>query len=102
MALKTSKSIRVMDLCGLVKELRPQRKLFSAQWKVRLESLRRGDFFAIYTQLIFMLLIKLTNRSNCLNLEICLISSVRSSDSVLIYFTLHVLITFRWGWSVNV
>lgn len=53
MALRTSKSKRVMDLCGLVKELRPQRKLFSAQWKVRLESLRRGGFFSILYSIDF-------------------------------------------------
>lgn len=55
MALRTSKSKRVMDLCGLVKELRPQQKLFSAQWKVGLESLRqaRGGFFAILYSIDF-------------------------------------------------
>lgn len=53
MALRTSKSKRVMDLCGLVKELRPQRKLFSAQWKVRLETLRDGVFFSILYSIDF-------------------------------------------------
>lgn len=47
-----------MDLCGLVKELRPQRKLFSTQWKVRFESLRQSSrwfFLRFYIQLIFVL-----------------------------------------------